>query len=257
VLFDPRLHPTSLSEQDLETLLAFGVTHAVLVADSSFHPATPRTILKHFDDLLARQQPRFERAGLRTWVALGVHPAVLPRRGLGEVIESLPRYLSGGHCVAVGLIGLSTGDEAECDAVREQLAFARRFRLAALIASPKRNREVLTRKVLQLLKCTKNIPKRILIDGATETTVKTIRELGIWAGLTAHPDHLDAAKVVKLVRALGGERLVLNSGAGEGGSDLLALPHAVHLLEKNGLSPKLVELVSSQNAANLLGLRID
>lgn len=253
-LFDPRLHPGALDERDLETLQQFGLRRAVVVADASAHPATPAAILKHFDRLLGHELPRLARAGVQAWAAVGVHPAALPRRGLGEVLEALPGYLRSGKVVALGLLGLARGDEAEVEALLEQLTLADEHRLAALVGAPGLEKERLTKKLLATLRDARVVPDRVLVDGAVGRTVRVIRELGFHAGLTLHPDHLTVERAVALVRALGPERLVLDSAGGDGASDILSLARAASRLAAAGLTRGVVERVVNRNAARLLGL---
>jgi uncharacterized protein len=67
-----------------------------------------------------------------------------------------------------------------------------------------------------------------------------------------HPEHLSPERAVTLVRSMGVERLVLDTAIGDGASDLLALPRAARLLAKAGLSKRVVERVTSTNAATFL-----
>ncbi len=254
-MFDARLHPAGLTDQDLETLRLFGVEAALVVADSTPHPH-PDELLAHFEELVERQLPRLERAGLRAWAALGVHPASLPRRGLSRVLDALPGYCRGGKVVALGLLGLSKGDEAEVEALSEQLALAARLHLRAVVTSPTLEKEPLTRKVLTLLKAARLPPGHVLVDCATAKTVRLIRECGHFAGLTMHPDHLSLEQAVALVQKLGPERLVLESAAGDGASELLAVPRAAHRLQKAKLSRGVVARATSDNAATFLGVRV-
>jgi predicted metal-dependent TIM-barrel fold hydrolase len=254
VFFDPRIHPAALTDQDLETLQIFGVRAVLAVADATAHPPTPEGIFEHFDELLGKQLPRLERSGLRAWAALGVHPRVLPHRGLGQVLEALPGYFKGGKVVALGQLGLSKGDEREEEALLEQLSLAQQFNLPAIVSAPGLEKERLTRKLLAALTRSELSPKRVLIDGAVGKTVRIIRELGYFAGLTLHPDHLSVEKAVTLVRALGPERLVLDTAGGDGASDILALGRAAHRLSRAGLSSKVIRRVTLDNAVTLFGV---
>lgn len=255
-MFDPRVHPAALSDQDLETLRFFGLDSVVLVSDATVHPPRPEAHFAHFETLLGRELRRFERAGFATRVALGVHPAALPRRGLLHVLERLPTFLKGGKVAALGLLGLVHGTEAEVEALLEQLTLAHALGLPALVTTPARQREAVTRRLLLALREGPLPPDRILVDGAVGRTVRTIRGLGYWTGLTVHPEHLSAEKAVALVRALGPERLILDSAIGDGASDLLALPRTVRLLGRAGLTRGVVGRVSRGNAAALLGLGV-
>lgn len=253
-VFDPRLHPAALSDQDLETLQIFGVRSVVVVADATAHPATPDGLFAHFDELLEVQLPRLERSGLKAWAALGVHPRALPHRGFGQVLDALPHYFRGGRVVALGQLGLSRGDEREEEALLEQLALAERFNKAAIVSAPGLEKERLTRRLLATLERSPLPRARVLVDGAVGKTVRAIRALGYVAGLTLHPDHLTVEKAVTLVRSLGAERLVLDTAAGDGASDILALGRAAHRLAKAGLSARVIRRVTLDNAAALFGV---
>lgn len=253
-MFDPRIHPAALSDQDLETLQIFGVRGVVVVADATAHPATPDGLFAHFDELLNVELPRLERSGLRAWAALGVHPRVLPHRGFGQVLDALPHYFRGGRVVALGQLGLSRGDEREEEALLEQLALAERFNMAAIVSAPGLEKERLTRRLLAALERSPLPRARVLVDGAVGKTVRAIRELGYVAGLTLHPDHLTVEKAVALVRSLGAERLVLDTAAGDGASDILALGRAAHRLARAGLSARVIRRVTQDNAAALFGV---
>jgi predicted metal-dependent TIM-barrel fold hydrolase len=249
-VFDAHLHPAGLNDQDLETLRYFGVESA-LVPASRNTASTVEALLEHFDDLLEKQLPRLERAGIRAVAALGVHPQALPRRGLSEALHRLPEYLSDRRAVAVGAIGLRQMTPPELEAFSEQLSLARRFLLPVLVTSPVERRDAVTKRVLSVLKTSGLAPDRVLVDGADAKTVRLIRECGHFAGLTLHPDGIDPEEAVTLVRKLGPERLVLDTAAGEGASDFLGLARAAHLLEKAELSKAVVRTVTSQNAARL------
>lgn len=254
MFFDPRIHPAALTDQDLETLQIFGVGAVLVVADATAHPPTPEGIFAHFDELIGKQLPRLERSGLRAWAALGVHPRVLPHRGLGQVLDALPAYFKGGKVIALGQLGLFKGDEREEEALLEQLRIAQQFNRPAIVSAPGLDKERVTRRLLATLQRSKHDPKRILVDGAVGRTVRIIRELGYFAGLTLHPDHLSVEKAVALVRSLGPERLVLDTAAGDGASDILALGRAAHRLSKAGLSSKVIRRVTLDNAASLFGV---
>ena len=102
MLFDAHLHPETLSDLDLESLRAFGVERAVALGHH-FPEPTSRGLRAHFRDLLEVQVPRLERAGIRGYVALGVHPRAIPRRGLQNVLDGLPALFRGGRIAQFGL----------------------------------------------------------------------------------------------------------------------------------------------------------
>ncbi|MCP3138936.1 TatD family hydrolase [Pyxidicoccus xibeiensis] len=246
-IFDAHLHPEGLSDQDLESMRFFGVERALVVAHH-FPEPTSKALLRHFDDLVERQLPRLERAGIRAWAALGVHPRCIPRRGLSEVLSALPDYFQGGRVVALGETGLHAGGEEEEEAFLEQLALARSLKLRVVVHTPTVDKERHTRRILTLLRQSGVLPSRVLVDHANARTVRTILEVGHWAGLTLHPEALKAERAVAVVRRLGSERLMLNSDAGDGAGDILGLARTANLLAKANLSERIVRRIAHENA---------
>lgn len=250
-VFDANLHPEGLSDQDLETMRLFGVTHAV-VAAHHFPQATVRAILEHFDDIVERQLPRLERAGIRGYAALGAHPLSLPRRGLFEVLAALPGYFRGGRVVGIGAIGLAEGDEGEEEAFLEQVTLAKKLKLLVWVYTPPQAKEALTRRTLALIKDTGIAPARVVVDGIAGRTLKTVLGFGHHAALTVHPDALSAETALTWIRKHGTQRIVLDTGAGTGAADILALPRLVRLMERAKLSDRVVAHVASENLDALL-----
>jgi len=263
VSFDVRLHPQGLSDKDLESLRIFGVTHA-LIAPTLEAGVDAKGILTHFDELLGPQLSRVRRLGLTAFAALGVCAPAVPRRGLQEVLAALPGYLGQASVKALGSLGLTRkaasaarprgAVDPDEEAMLEQLKLARRFSLKVLATVPSSGKDAVTRTTLSLLRRSGISPAQVLVDGVSERTVRAVRELGFFAGITLHPDHVRAEDAAKLVRALGPERLLLSSAAGEGACDLLSLPRAAHLMEKAGLSQKVVSKVTKENAATWLSI---
>ncbi|MGO8971395.1 MAG: TatD family hydrolase [Myxococcaceae bacterium] len=252
-LFDSHLHPERLREADLQTLRHFGVQRALGVAHFLEEPGV-EALRAQFAALVEEQLPRLQRAGVDARLALGVHPRSVPRRGLQAVLDLLPAAFDHRRVVALGEIGLHHGGPQEEEAVVEQLHLARRLRVPVLVHTPERDKERHTRRLLALLRLHGPAPERVLVDHVSTRTLALVLGCGHWAGLTVQLGALKAERAVALVARLGSERLVLNSDAGDRPGDLLALPRAVHLLQKAGLSERLVRRVAWANAGTFLGL---
>lgn len=236
-LFDGCLYPSALSARDLESMRAFGVT-AALATCSRFPVPSAKELLRQFDDLVGKQLSRLARAGIRGYVALGVPPGCILRRGLGEVLSKLPSYFKGGQVVAVGAVGLGAGGDEELEAFTEQLALAKRLQLPVLVQAPLAQKEAMTRRELSLLKSQKINPRRVAIDGASPKTLGAIIACDFLASLPLHPDEMAAESAVSLVRKFGSRHLAISSHAGLGASDILTLPRFASLLNKSRLSAK-------------------
>ncbi len=249
-LFDAHIHPRGLSNQDLESLRYFGVTGALVAADATPH-GNAEALFEHFQDIVKTQLPRLEAAGIRAYAALGLHPGALPRRGLSEVLAALPGYFQRGKVVAVGAVGLSRGTHEEEEAFTAQLELARKLKLPALVHTPVKDKTKHTRRILALLRESGLAPSQVLVDHASAATVRPILELGYWAGLTVHPEELKAERVAALVKKHGSQQLVVDTDAGHGASDMLALARTASLLMRGGLSEQVVRRVTFDNARRL------
>src|SRR5262249_21127853 len=158
------------------------------------------------------QLPRLERAGIRAYAALGVDPRCIPRRGLSEVLSVLPSYFQGGKVVALGAVGLHRGGEGEEEALGEAVALGRELKLRVLVHTPALDKARITRRTLNVLRASRILPSSALVDHAHSRTVRLILECGHFAALTIHPDEVSGERATALVRRLGSERLVLDSG---------------------------------------------
>jgi uncharacterized protein len=252
-IFDAHLHPERLRDVDLETLRRFGVRRALAVPQALAEPSAD-LLGAQLEALLGEQLPRLERAGLEGFLAVGVHPRSVPRRGLEAVLERVPQAFGHRRVVALGEVGLHHGGAAEEDALVEQLRLARRLRVPVVVHTPERERERHTRRLLTLLRAHGPPPERVLVDHVSARTLPLVLGCGHWAGVTVQLGALRAERAVALVRRVGSERIVLNSDGGDRPGDLLALARAVHLLERAGLSERVLSRVAWSNAAAFLGV---
>lgn len=257
MLFDARLLARSLRAADLDDLRFFGVGGALLPMDDAVVPASADGVRAAWQELAGPALRRVRRAGLLAHAALGIHPRRIPFRGLEALLHELPDYLGRPGVAAIGEVGLEEGGPREEALFERQLELAASLRLPVLVHTPWRAREAVTRRTLAILRRSEVEPGRVLVQGADARTVKMIRGCGHAAGFSLSASGGRAGPIeeaVRLVRALGAEGLVLGSGAGEAGGDLLALPRAAARLAKAGLSPAVVRRVCGENALALLGL---
>jgi predicted metal-dependent TIM-barrel fold hydrolase len=253
-IFDVHLTPTGLAEDELKTLQAFGVTNALLALGVGFSSSSHTDVMTQLQSLVSREHQRVAKAGIEAWVAVGIHPMVVPRRGLHDVLQSLMEFLGKPRVVALGDVGLHHGGPLEEEAFSEQLALARRFKLPVLVHTPSRNKERLTRLSLQLIQKSGVAPSRVLFLHTTEKTVRLVLECGHFAGLTIHPDALTSDRALRIIQRIGVERLALSSSLSQAPGDLLGLPRLLSRLQMLGASDALMDKVAFGNARRFLRL---
>lgn len=253
-LFDAQIQAGALSAADCEDLAFFGVEGAVLVAGDDLPTQGAQEVLAFFDRLGREAAPRLKRAGIAPFVALGVHPARLPERGLAEVLAKLPSLFNGARVVAIGTIGLEDGGAVEEQAFLRQLEVAQEVGRPVLVHTPEREKLKLTRRILALLKESGVPATRVMVGQVNAATLRLVRECGHTACLSVHPARLSPEEAVVLVRKHGSTDLVLASNAGSGAGDLLALPRTAMLLQKGRLGEEIVGRVCRENALAFFGI---
>ncbi len=255
--FDALMHAGALRTRDVDDLRFFGVGGALVPCEDAVAAPGAAEVRRGWDDVAASVR-RLRDAGLAAWAALGIHPRLIPLRGLEALLAELPDALGRPEVAALGTVGLDAGGELEERVLVRQLELARELRLPVVVGTPWRSKERITRRVLGILRSAELEPARVLVTGADKRTVRAVRACGYLACLSLSgsdggaPGTIDAA--VRLVASLGAEGLVLASNAGLGGADLLALPRAADRLAKAGLSDAVVRRVCGGNAVAFLGV---
>jgi hypothetical protein len=251
VYFDASLHAGALRRGDVEALRFFGVAGALLPCGDAFHPATSAALGEHWVATAAAARS-LRRRGLPAWAALGVPPRRIPRHGLAERLAGLPELLGRPEVAAVGPVGLAEGGPLEEEVLLAQARLAAELRLPLLVrAGPARAASL--ERVLALLEEAEVEPGRALVSPADARTLPALRARG-HLGLLTMPGKGGVEEAARLVRRLGAGGVVLGSGAGDGGGDLLALPRAADRMQRAGLSLAVIRRACLGNALGWLGL---
>lgn len=248
-MFDARLTPAGLSDADLITLKQFGVTGALVFPQQALAVDDVTTSWSAAREQLAR----LEYAGLDAVTLTAVPLTLAGKRGVASLVADLPSYLGKPGVVALGPLMLHRGSDDELDLLRDQLALAKQLARPVVITAPIARHEALVAKSLAALLDAKFPVARALVDGLTLKSVRSVLARGHVAGLTLHPDRLDVDVAERMVHALGPDRLVLGSGAGDGPSDLLSLPRLVSRLKLARLSGGVLSRVSGKTMRAFLG----
>jgi uncharacterized protein len=249
---DLHLHAEGVSDADLTTLSWFGLRAAVTCAHDA-GASSADELRRHWDELVNVQAQRLQRAGIRPWVALAVHPARIPWHGVDDLLHRLPRYFDDPRVVALGELGLHRGGEREEELLARQLDLSMALRKPVIVHTPGKAKAAVTRRLLGVLRESRVEPTRVLVDHVTEETFQLVRACGYFAGLTLQPGLLEPASAAQLLARNGAERVVLTSDIGEGATDLLALPRAADTLRKAGLSEALSRRALYEGPLSFLG----
>jgi len=251
---DPHVHADSRSCEDFERLRAAGCQGLVLVAGPGAGHRSPDSVLDHFRRLDALDRGRVERAGLRAWVALGLHPAGLPERGLDLLLAGLADALRENHADLVGEVGLSRCTPEEERALARSFEVAAELNLPVVVHTSPRDKLGSLGRILGLLSRSGLAPERVLLDHLDEGCMELALGSGCWLGLSVHPAKLSPAAAAAIVVRHPGQRFVLDSDLGAQPSFLFALPAAVAALEEAGAEEAAIRAVAHDHALAFLGV---
>jgi len=249
--FDPHIHVTSRTTDDLENMAAAGVR---AVIEPAFWVGQPRTTLGAFTDyfssLIGWERFRASQFGISHYCAIGLNSKEANNEGLArEVLEIVPRFALKEGVVAIGEIGFDEITAAEEFAYTEQVQFARQNDMVVMVHSPHRDKK---RGIVRSLEIARDLGfpmEKLVIDHNNEETVEDTLEFGAWAAFTIYPHtKMGSERMCEIVKKYGPERLIVDSSADWGVSDPLSVPKTAKLMLERGLSPEAVELTTWQNA---------
>lgn len=249
-IFDPHIHMTSRTTDDYEAMHAAGVR---VIVEPAFWLGQPRTtvgsFIDYFDSLLGWEPFRASQFGIRHHCTIALNPKEANDDSLRkEVIDLLPRYLAKDGVVAVGEVGYDSMTQAEDEAFAAQLALAVEHELPALVHTPHRDKAAGTRRTLDVVKESGLPPERVIVDHNNELTVDILRDSGVWIAFSIYPDtKMDEHRMVRILQEYGLERMLVNSAADWGRSDVLKVAKTAQAMLDAGFSDDDVDKVVWRN----------
>ena len=249
--FDPHIHVTSRTTDDLENMAAAGVR---AIIEPAFWVGQPRTtvgsFVDYFSSLIGWERFRAAQFGISHFCAIGLNSKEANNVELArEVLEIVPRFAMKEGVVAIGEIGFDEITAAEEHAYVEQVRLALENDMVVMVHSPHRDKK---RGIVRSIEIAQEIGfpmEKLVIDHNNEETVDDTLNSGAWAAFTIYPHtKMGSERMVELVRKYGGERIIVDSSADWGVSDPLSVPKTARLMLENGIDPAVVEATTWGNA---------
>lgn len=254
--FDPHIHMTSRTTDDLEAMARAGVR---AVIEPAFWLGQPRTtvgaFVDYFSSLVGWERFRASQFGIAHYCAIGLNSKEANNEGLArEVLEIVPRYALKEGVVAIGEIGYDEITAAEERAYQAQLEIARANDMVVMVHSPHRDKKNGIRRSIAVAKEAGLSMQKLVIDHNNEETVQDVLDAGAWPAFTIYPHtKMGSERMVEIVKRYGSKRLIVDSSADWGVSDPLSVPKTAKLMLERGLSREDVELTCWQNALDAYG----
>ena len=254
-IFDPHIHMSARTTNDYVAMYDAGVR---AVVEPSFWLGQPRTsvgsFIDYFDGLIGWERFRAAQYGIRHHCTIGLNPKEANDPRCREVLDILPRYLGKDGVVAVGELGYDSMTPEEDEAFATQLAYARAFRLPAVVHTPHRDKAAGTTRTLDVVRESGMAPEAVVVDHLNETTVRAVADSGCWMGFSIYPDtKMDEQRMVAILREYGTDRMLVNSAADWGQSDPLKTRMTGQAMLDAGFTEHDVDVVLWQNPVAFYG----
>lgn len=255
-IFDPHAHMTSRTTGDYETMAAAGVKALV---EPAFWLGQPRTnvgsFTDYFDSLLGWEPFRASRFGMIHHCTIALNPKEANDPGLlRDVLEVLPRYLAKDGVVAVGEVGYDNVTKAEDEAFEAQLELAIEHELPVMVHTPHRDKAAGTQRTIDVVLNSGIDPDMVIVDHNNELTVQMVRDSGCWAAFSIYPDtKMDEDRMVRIVQQYGTDKMLINSAADWGKSDVLKVPKTAALMKETGYSDDEISKLVWDNPVEIYG----
>ncbi|RJK97013.1 TatD family hydrolase [Vallicoccus soli] len=254
-IFDPHIHMTSRTTDDYEAMHAAGVR---AVVEPAFWLGQPRTsvgsFVDYFDSLVGWEPFRAAQFGIRHHCTIALNPKEANDPRCAEVLDVLPRYLAKDGVVAVGEVGYDSMTDAEEKAFQAQLQLALEHDLPVMVHTPHRDKAAGTRRTLDVVRESGIAPERVVVDHLNEMTVGLVHDAGAWMGFSIYPDtKMDEHRMVRILQEHGTERVLVNSAADWGRSDVLKTRRTGEAMLAAGYDEDAVDQVLWRNPVAFYG----
>ncbi len=254
--FDPHIHLTSRTTNDLDALAQAGVRGVI---EPAFWVGQPRTtvgsFIDYFSSLVGWERFRSSQFGIAHYCAIGLNSKEANNEGLArEVLQLMPRFALKEGVVAVGEIGFDEITKAEERVYIEQLEFAKNHDMIVMVHSPHRDKK---RGIVLSIDIAREVGidmQKLVIDHNNEETVEHTLDSGAWCAFTIYPHtKMGSARMAEVVRKYGSNQIIVNSSADWGVSDPLSVPKTAKLMVEKGIDAAAIEKVTWQNALDAYG----
>ena len=253
---DPHIHMVSRTTDDYAAMAAAGV---VAIIEPAFWVGQPRTEVGTFKDyfssIVGFERFRASQFGIKHYCTIGLNSKEANNEALAEeVIDLIPRFAGKEGVVAIGEIGFDEMTKAEEKFFRIQLDLAKEMDMPVMIHTPHRNKKVGTSRSMDICLDHGISPGKVVIDHNNEETAKETLDRGFWAAFTIYPKtKMGNKRMVEIARLYGQERIIVDSSADWGISDVLAVPKTAQLMLENGISRDAVTAMCYGNALAAYG----
>lgn len=249
---DAHTHHFVSNYSTIELLKKENYTAVYILAYIPVKPLHHTTLVDLFRWLVEVEPERFKELGINVYVGVGIHPRNIPSFGLTQLLETIEGWVIRANFI--GEVGLEVGSNEEIEVLLEMLKLAEKLDKVIVIHTPRKGKELILKKLWEILKSSGIQLDRIVVDHASYELIEEFIKLGTFIGLTVQPGKLSINQLVDLVLKYPEliEFGMVNSDCGRDPSDPLAVKLSYEELIKAGISVSDALKLVRDNALRLL-----
>jgi len=261
-LIDTHVHLDRTAGEDI-LRMAWGGVEAGIVPSPHLMSGLfyPKTLFELWEKTLNYMVKYAASMGIDVYVALAVPFYGITSEGYEEALKKMPEYLKEKRVVAMGEIGLDTGNEHEQYLLKAQLAMAKEHNLPIIMHTPTPRQpqtQEVTPQIISFLKKEKFPLDRAVLDHSGKKTIPLRLKSGCVTGLSICYDKLTAEEVSEVIQAHPEERdkIIIGSELGYGGNGHLSIVKAAWALKMDGVPVAEIERITWDNPRRIFNLPV-
>ena len=186
MIIDAHVHADCRPIEDFRDIKIGGVNAIITCAHDPLEMKQSNVNIEHLNRLVYNEPKRVAKHGVKTYVAVGIHPRAIPS-DYNKVIEKLPDYLKKKHVIAVGEIGINAIRDIEKEVFIKQLHFADENNYNVIVHTPRTDKKKVTKTTIELLDENIN-PKLVQLDHVDYSIVDMVIDKDYTLGITVQPE---------------------------------------------------------------------
>ena len=231
MIIDAHVHADCRPIEDFRDIKIGGVNAIITCAHDPLEMKQSNVNIEHLNRLVYHEPKRVAKHGVKTYVAVGIHPRAIPS-DYNKVIEKLPDYLKKKHVIAIGEIGINAIRDIEKEVFIKQLHFADENNYNVIVHTPRTDKKKVTKTTIELLDENIN-PKLVQLDHVDYSIVDMVIDKDYTLGITVQPEKMSVSQTVDMLDKYGFDKFVLDSDMSSAQYNPMSLPETKHELEIN------------------------
>lgn len=174
-------------------------------------PTSSSTLIDLYTWVVKQERERLSKISLKLISAIGIHPRCIPAAELERSLNNVETWLQIDDVKALGEVGLENGDDTEIYVLERQLRLAMLADKPAIIHTPKIDKKIVLKKILNTIEAVSFPPEMLVIDHLNSEVLDMVHGLKTYFGLSVQPGKLSVNEAFELVQKLDFERILINS----------------------------------------------